>query len=897
MASKTKDGKPLVIVESPAKARTISKFLGKDYVIEASVGHVRDLPANATEVPAAIKKEAWGRLGINVEDGFKPVYVVPKDKREHLRRLKKLVKEASVLYLATDEDREGESISWHLLEELSPKTEVRRLVFHEITKDAIHHALANPREIDMALVEAQETRRIVDRLYGYEVSPLLWKKIKPRLSAGRVQSVAVRLVVERERERIRFKAADYWDLIGRFAPQGLDPFDATLASLSGQRIASGKDFDPDTGTLKGGSNPPLHLTESAARALAARLDGQPAVVESLEQKPFTERPKAPFTTSTLQQAAGNQLKFTAKRTMRAAQRLYENGYITYMRTDSTTLSGEAIGAARRLIASEYGDKHVPEKPRFYANKVKNAQEAHEAIRPAGSHFTHPRALGADMGEDERRVYELIWKRTVACQMKDALGQRTTLTLAIDDARFTVSGQTIQYPGFRLAYAERNDDSADTDRLLPDVKEGQSIPVDALDPDGHTTKPPARLTEATLIRSLEEKGIGRPSTYASIIDTILTREYCFKKGAAMVPTFTAFAVVRLLDQYLTSLVDYAFTAQMESDLDAISNGQKTGLDYLQHFYNGNGHPGLRGQLTDVETKIDPRDVCTVQDFALEPFEGEPIEVRVGRYGPFLSAGGVTASLPDETAPDELTNEFVQDLLAKSAAGPKSLGSHPETGLKVYVKVGRFGPYVQHGDPEELDGEKPKMASLLSGMDPETITLDTALALLSLPREIGEITLAEHEAQAGETHMVKAANGRFGPYLMCGKSTRSIPADESPLTITLAQAKELCDQPKQRRGARAAPTALKELGKHPTTEREIKLFEGRYGPYLSDGETNATVPKDEKPEGISLARAVELIDARAAMGGGKKKRGAKKATAKKKATKKKTTTKKATAKKAD
>jgi DNA topoisomerase-1 len=906
MASKSKDAKPVVIVESPAKARTISKFLGKDYVIEASVGHVRDLPANAAEIPAAVKKEPWARLGIDVDEGFRPLYVVPKDKKEHLRKLKALVKDASILYLATDEDREGESISWHLLEELKPKVEVKRLVFHEITKAAIQHALDNPREIDMDLVAAQETRRIVDRLFGYEVSPLLWRKIKPRLSAGRVQSVAVRLIVERERERIRFVPADWWDLIGTFAAEGQAPFEATLSSVGGRRLASGKDFDPDSGQLKASGKDaslPLHLDEAGARGLAARLGGRPAQVESLEQTPFTESPKAPFTTSTLQMDGGRKLGFTARRTMRAAQRLYENGYITYMRTDSTTLSQEAIGAARKLIAAEYGAQHVPDSPRFYANKVKNAQEAHEAIRPAGSSFVHPKALGADMGDDERRLYDLVWKRTVACQMKNATGQRTQLTLAIDDARFTVSGRTIQYPGYRLAYVEQGEENGDgkdpQDRILPDVRSGQRVETRELRPDGHTTKPPARLTEATLIRELEARGIGRPSTYASIIDTILTREYCFKKGTAMVPTFTAFAVTRLLDQYLHALVDYAFTARMEDDLDAISNGDKEGIAYLKAFYNGNGHPGLRTQLKDVEGQIDPREVCTVRDFRLEPFEGQEIEVRVGRYGPFLAAGGVTASLPDETAPDELTSAFVHELLAKAAAGPKSLGSHPESGLKVFVKVGRFGPYVQLGDPEELEGEKPKMASLLKGMEPETLSLDEALGLLSLPRELGEMVLPEHETQAGESHPVKAANGRFGPYLMCGKATRSIPADESPLTITLERAQQLFAEPKQRgRGTRQQPTALKEFGTHPSSGAELKLFDGRYGPYISDGSVYATVPKDENPDQLTLERAVELIDAKAARGGGKKKRSAKKTAAKKApAKKKKAAAKKKAAKKTE
>src|SRR5688572_13613353 len=532
---KQPDGKPLVIVESPAKARTIARFLGGDYAIEASIGHVRDLPASADQIPPEAKQYKWARLGIDVENDFKPLYVVPEDKRPQIKKLKKLVQQAPVVYLATDEDREGESISWHLVQVLEPEGEVRRLVFHEITKTAILKALENPRDIDQNLVEAQETRRLVDRLFGYEVSPLLWKKIKPRLSAGRVQSVAVRLVVERERERIRFRAATFWDLTGQFEPQGGAAFDAALISLGGRRVATGKDFDPATGRLSESASDRLHLDEPAARALVARLTGKPASVESVEQKPYTERPQPPFTTSTLQQEAGRKLGFAAKRAMRAAQRLYESGYITYMRTDSTELSNEALSAARNLIRTTYGAEHLPSEPRAYRTKVRNAQEAHEAIRPAGASFTHPDQLGAEMGEDERRLYDLIWKRTVACQMKDATGQRTTLVVALSDARFQASGRTVEYPGFRLAYVERGEegDPADNeaDRILPNVQRGAALDVRELEAQGHTTRPPSRLTEASLVAELEARGIGRPSTYASIIDTILQRDYCFKKGSA------------------------------------------------------------------------------------------------------------------------------------------------------------------------------------------------------------------------------------------------------------------------------------------------------------------------------------------------------------------------------
>ncbi|MBK8980420.1 MAG: type I DNA topoisomerase [Planctomycetes bacterium] len=880
MAAKKQGAKPVVIVESPAKARTIARFLGSGYAIEASVGHIRDLPANAAEVPAKHKKEKWARLGIDVERDFAPLYVVPKEKKDHIKKLKQLVQDASVVYLATDEDREGESISWHLVDELKPKGEIKRLVFHEITKSAIEHALANPRDIDQNLVEAQETRRLVDRLYGYEVSPVLWRKIKPRLSAGRVQSVAVKLVVERERERIRFVPTDYWDLIGTFRAGEQDPFDATLVAIGEQRLASGKDFDPDTGRLTDAARDRRHLDEAGARALVERLTGVDAVVESLEQKPFTERPQAPFTTSTLQQAAGGRLGFPARRTMRAAQRLYENGYITYMRTDSVTLSTEAIQAARRLIAEKYGDAFVPEKPRYYQQKVKNAQEAHEAIRPAGATFTPPDALGADMGSDERRIYELIWKRTVACQMKDATGKRTTLQLKVDDARFQTSGRTIEFPGFRLAYASDRDDE-NGDRILPKVAEGDGVAVVELVPDGHTTKSPARLTEATLVRELERLGIGRPSTYASIIETIQSREYCFKKGQALVPTFTAFAVVKLLDHHLKWLVDYAFTARMEDDLDEISNGRKQRLEYLRSFWMGDGHPGLRDQLSEVDAKIDPREVCTVEGFHLEPFDGNAIGVRVGRYGPFLACGELSASLPDEFAPDELTTALAHDLLAKAKAGPTALGSDPQTGQKIYVKVGRYGPYFQRGSAEELGDEKPKMASLLRGMTPENVTLEQALQVLALPRELGELTLPDTESAAGERHPVVAHNGRFGPYLKCGPATRSLGPDDDLLTVTLERAAELFAQPKQRggRGGPAAqPKALRELGEHPETRAAVRILDGRYGPYVSDGTTNASLPKDEDVESCTLQRAIDLLKERAAQGGTKKKAGRKKAPGK-------------------
>ncbi len=888
-----KSGRPLVIVESPAKARTISRFLGSDYVIEASVGHVRDLPANAAEVPAKYKKEKWSRLGIDIENNFAPLYVVPKDKREHMRRLKDLVKDASILYLATDEDREGESISWHLLKELKPKGEIRRLVFHEITKTAIQEALDNPRDIDANLVEAQETRRLVDRLYGYEVSPLLWKKIKPRLSAGRVQSVAVKLVVEREKDRMKFVKADYWGLKGMFLADGEKevPFEANMITVDDKRIAVGKDFDADTGVLidKGDDKTPLHLLEKQARELQDRLAKKNATVLRLEKKPYTQKPSPPFTTSTLQQEAGRKLRFTAKRAMQAAQRLYENGFITYMRTDSTTLSKEAVSGARDLIADTYGKENLPEEPRIYQTKVKNAQEAHEAIRPAGSKFKHPKEVESSVGPDEKRVYELIWQRTVASQMKNARGHRTVLGLGIDETEFQATGKTVEFPGFRLAYVETAEDSeaalAEAERLLPNVAEGDAVKTKGVQADEHTTQPPARLTEASLIREMEARGIGRPSTYASIIDTILAREYVYKKGTALVPTFTAFAVTNLLTGHLGYLVDYAFTAKMENDLDEISNGRRDRLKYLKTFFHGNGNPGLDATIKKVEAEIDPRVVCSIP-LGDNP-EGTLVEIRVGRYGPYLSCGDLRVSVPDGTAPDELTLEYALELIEKGAQGPKSLGIDPDMGLDVFVKTGRFGPYFQRGDADSLpEGEKPKMASLLKDMDPETVGLEEAIATLNMPKELGVKMTKGTDEEPGKEAKVLSANGRFGPYLKWDKETRSIPAGESPLTITLERAMELFAQPKTRgRTARAAPKILKELGKHPETEVEIKILDGRYGPYCADGETNASVPKGEPIEEIDLNRAIELLAARAAAGPSKKKKKAAKKK-KKKAAKKKT-----------
>lgn len=865
--------KPLVIVESPAKARTISRYLGSDFTVEASIGHVRDLPGSASEIPAAYKKQKWSRIGVDVEHGFEPLYIVPPEKKDHVAKLKALLQKASELYLATDEDREGEAISWHLLEVLKPKKgmPVKRLVFHEITKDAILEALEHPRDVDTHLVAAQETRRIVDRLYGYEVSPLLWKKIRPRLSAGRVQSVAVRLVVERERERLQFRAAQYWDLSAIFAKMTGAAVEAGLASIGGVRVATGKDFS-DQGRLKDADV--VALGAADATSLRESLSKSDFFVESVEERDHVERPYAPFTTSTLQQEANRRLKFTARRTMQAAQRLYENGLITYMRTDSTTLSEQAIRAARRLIEENYGGEYLPSHARRYETKVKNAQEAHEAIRPAGAEFRHPDSL-RDLGIDEQKVYELVWKRTVASQMADARVKRTSAVIASraavsagsasGPARFTASGKTIEFPGYLRAYVEGSDNPeealADRETILPPLAVGEALKVQKMEAVSHETQPPARLTEASLVKELEARGIGRPSTYASIIDTILDRGYVFKKGNALVPTFTAFAVIQLLEQHLSHLVDYGFTAHMEDDLDEISLGNKKSDSYLQTFYYGNGVPGLKPMLGTVDEKIDPRIVCGIP-LGKAP-NGTLVEIRVGRYGPFLSMGEVRASVPEETAPDEMSLERALELLQKAKEGPKSLGTDPATALPVYVKSGRFGPYFQLGDAAP-DGEKPKMASLLAGMKPDTVTLEEALACLSLPKTLG--------TNPQNDEPVVAASGRFGPYVKCGSETRSIPETSSPIRITLEEALALLAAPKLTGKARFARKIepLKVLGASPVTKSDVKLMSGRYGPYVTDGTTNASLPKGTAPESLSLEAALDLLAARAAAGPSKKRR---------------------------
>ena len=751
-----------------------------------------------------------------------------------------------------------------------------RLVFHEITKEAIDKALENPRAIDNDLVRAQEARRIIDRLYGYEVSPLLWRKVRPKLSAGRVQSVAVRLIVERERQRMAFVAATYWDLLGTFAKSDAQKFDAELVSVDGRKIPSGKDFDPATGKLKDASL--LLLDEPGGLALVARLQRADFRVSALDDKPFTSKPYAPFTTSTLQQEANRKLGFTARRTMQVAQGLYENGHITYMRTDSTTLAQVAVEAARELVTSQYGADYLPNQPRIYQTKVKNAQEAHEAIRPAGHPFAFPDQLRGELRQDEFKLYDLIWKRTVASQMADARGRRITITVEGDGAVFQVRGKTIDFAGYLRAYVEGSDDPradlAERDTVLPGVTVGEPLACDKLEPKSHTTQPPPRYSEASLTRALEEMGIGRPSTYASIIDTILAREYVFKKGNALVPTWVAFSVSQLLLEHLSHLVDYQFTAQMEDDLDAISRGESGHVEYLKEFYFGNGKPGLKKLLAEKASEIDARDIGRI--LIGKPEGEEPIYVRVGRYGPFIEQGERRGSLREDMPPDELSIEAAQEILNDAAQAEEPLGHCPETGKPVYLKVGRFGPYVQRGTPE--DEEKPKNASLLKSMKREDVTFEVALKLLSLPRELGA------HPQSGSP--VVAYNGRFGPYVKCGDETRSLPADISPIDVTLEKALELLAQPKaQRRGFGAPKEPLKVFDESPVTKQKVQLLEGRYGLYLADGTTNASLPKGMSPDDLTHEQALELLAARAALGPSKKSSRRKKAAKPKAASKKK------------
>jgi DNA topoisomerase-1 len=860
-------GRRLVIVESPAKARTIAGYLGKGYVVESSIGHIRDMPGSAADIPAKLRKEPWARLGVNVDADFEPLYVVNADKRQQVSKLKALLKDADELFLATDEDREGEAIAWHLVEELKPKVPARRMVFHEITPEAIAAAVASPREIDNGRVEAYQTRRVLDRLYGYEVSPVLWKKVMPQLSAGRVQSVAVRLVVDRERERIAFRPARYWDLEAEFATvakpasdDDVSSFTATLVALDGRRIAQGRDFTP-TGELKANGDGQaaqqiLHLDGTAAAGLADRLQNSSFSVKSVERKPYRRSPYAPFRTTTLQQEASRKLGFSAKYTMSVAQRLYENGHITYMRTDSVTLSQTAINAARNQARELYGAEYVPEQPRVFASKVKSAQEAHEAIRPAGDSFRTPAAAG--LSGDELRLYELVWKRTVASQMKDATGESVSVRVSgrsstNEEAEFGASGKVITFYGFLKAYVEDVEEADGTDRddrerRLPPLAQADPLTALRLAAAEHSTRPPARYTEASLIKELEDRDIGRPSTYATIIGTILDRGYVFKKGTALVPSFVAFAVITLLERHFAHLVDYEFTARMEDALDEIAAGGTGRVPWLRRFYFGSeGEDGLKDLVSDLG-EIDARDVSSF------PLAGSDIVIRVGRYGPYLEQDGQRVNIPEGTAPDELTIDFAHDLLSRPS-GDKILGSDPDTGLTVVARAGRFGPYVTEVLAEDAPATaKPRTASLLKAMDLDSITLDEALRLLTLPRTVGEID--------GEP--VTVQNGRYGPYAKMGTDSRSLESDDQLFTLTLDQARELFAQPKQRgRAARAAAAPpLRELGDDTASGQPIVLRDGRFGPYVTDGETNASLRKGDAPESITLQRAIELLAERRA-----------------------------------
>jgi DNA topoisomerase I len=839
-------GKSLVIVESPAKARTIAGYLGDGYVLGSSVGHIRDLPSKASDVPAAERKR-FGALGVDVNEGFEPYYVVSPEKKKTISELKKYLADADELLLATDEDREGEAIAWHLIEVLKPKVPVRRMVFHEITKDAISKALDETRTIDDRLVDAQETRRILDRLYGYEVSPVLWKKVTRGLSAGRVQSVATRLVVQRERERMAFRSAEYWDLLATFDPGA---FEARLVSLDGARVAQGKDFEPTTGELR--ESGVVRLDEARARALAESLTDSSFTVRSVDERPYRRKPAAPFRTATLQQEASRKLRFSAQTTMRVAQRLYESGYITYMRTDSTTLSESAVAAARAQVAELFGEDFVPAKPRLYGRAVANAQEAHEAIRPAGDTFRTPKQLSGELNRDELALYDLVWKRTLASQMEDARGQTVSLRIGAasangEDVEFGASGTVITFRGFLAAYEPGKDEPTaddDEERVLPQLAVGQEVTLASLEPDGHATVPPARYTEPTLVRALEERGIGRPSTYAAILSTIVDRGYVFKKGTALVPTFVAFSVVNLLERHFEQLVDFDFTARMEHDLDRIAAGEQARNEWLARFYFGNGSdPGLHHLVTDNLDEIDARAVNSIS------IPGSEAVVRVGRYGPYLEHGERRASLPADLAPDELSPERVEELLSQPDNRP--LGTDPDAGTEIVVRSGRYGPYVTEVLPEGSE-DKPRTASLFSSMSPETVTLDEALRLLSLPRVVGELDGEE----------VTAQNGRYGPYIKKGSESRSLEGEEQLFTVTLEQAQALLAEPPRRRGRRAARGPLKELGSDPASGKPVVLRDGRFGPYVTDGETNASLRRGDSPEAITLERAVELLAERRA-----------------------------------
>ncbi|HEV3381084.1 MAG TPA: type I DNA topoisomerase [Trebonia sp.] len=860
-----------MIVESPAKARTIAGYLGKGYVVESSIGHIRDMPDSASQIPLKYKEMPWARLGVDVDNDFNALYVVPPEKKQQVTKLKALLKDADELYLATDEDREGEAIAWHLLEELKPKVPARRMVFHEITPEAIARAVANPTQLNHGKVDAYQTRRVLDRLYGYEVSPVLWKKITRGLSAGRVQSVATRLVVDKERERIAFRSASYWDLEAEFAtrdhkagelPDEPTSFAATLIAVDGKRVAQGRDFT-SVGALRDNSNI-LHLDGEAAAALAGRLDAAAAQssapiyqVSSVERRPYRRSPYPPFRTTTLQQEASRKLGFSAKYTMSVAQRLYENGYITYMRTDSITLSQTAIDAARAQARDLYGAEYIPDAPRTYVSKVKNAQEAHEAIRPAGDRFRTPlEAQRSGLKGDEYRLYELVWRRTVSCQMKDATGESVSVRVvgtstANEKAEFGASGKIINFYGFLKAYVEstdeQNGDRDDQERRLPPLAERDPLTPLRLGPAEHATRPPARYTEASLVKELEDREIGRPSTYASIIGTILDRGYVFKKGTALVPSFLAFAVVTLLERHFGKLVDYEFTAEMEDALDEIARGEAERVPWLKRFYFGETgaaalseeSKGLKALVSNI-AEIDARDVSSF------PLAGSDVVVRVGRYGPYLERDGQRANVPEDMAPDELTLEKAEELF-NQPNGDYFLGNDPVTGHGIVAKAGRFGPYVTEQLPEDSK-EKPRTGSLLKSMTLDAVTLDDALKLLSLPRTLGELD--------GEP--VTVQNGRYGPYVKHGSESRSLASEEEMFTVTLAEAKDLLAQPKPRgRGRAAAAPPLKELGDDPATGKPMVIKDGRFGPYVTDGETNASLRKGDNVETITPERGAELL----------------------------------------
>ncbi|MGA7098486.1 MAG: type I DNA topoisomerase [Acidimicrobiia bacterium] len=845
--------KSLVIVESPTKARVISSFLGSDVAVESSMGHIRDLPRSASEIPARAKGEDWARLGVNVEKDFEPLYVVPKERKERVKKLKQMLADADELFLATDEDREGESIAWHLTEILKPKVPVRRMVFHEITKPAIEEAFAHPKELDQRLVQAQEARRILDRLYGYEVSPVLWRKIQQGLSAGRVQSVAVRIVVERERERMAFVSAGYWSIEGTLAPAEdlSSTFPATLLQVDEQRVATGKDFAAD-GKAK---RDILVLDQDAATTLAEQLLDSRFEVASVEEKPYKRSPYPPFRTSTLQQEAGRKLRYSSSRTMSVAQRLYENGYITYMRTDSTSISEAAVASARSQITKLYGKEYLSPSPRVYKSKVKGAQEAHEAIRPSGDTFQTPEQVATEVGPDEARLYDLIWRRTIASQMADAKGVSVSARLKADlpDGRptlFGTSGRTITFPGFLKAYVQGSDDPEseldDDESVLPALAEGDALAVERLEPTGHETRPPARYTEASLVQRLEELGVGRPSTYASIMSTIQDRGYVWKKGSALVPTFTAFGVVSLLEKHFPQLVDYSFTASMEDDLDRIASGDEESVPWLTKFYFGDD--GLKTKVATRLDEIDPRAVGSIP--IGEDESGTPVVARIGRYGPYVEIGDERASIPTDLAPDELTVERAVELVQTQNAGDKIFGTDPDSGMVVLGKTGRFGPYVQLGEIEEGSKEKPKRASLLKNMSLDELSLEMALKLLSLPRTVGQ--------DENGTDIV-ALNGRYGPYIQRGDDKRSLESEEQLFTLTVDEAlKLLAEPPRRRNQTRSGP--LKELGDDPVSGKPVTVRSGRYGPYVTDGDVNASLRQGDAPETITIERAAELLAAR-------------------------------------